>query len=813
MAEAADFPGMTPSPARRWLRRTAGLVAGAPLLAGLLQLPAAPTAAAAPAGPPHPGTATGAPHTGTAKAPGAGSVDVSLDGLTPSAPDEDDTLTISGKVTNEGKQPVTGAHVGLRVGPSMNGRDAIDNAAKRADSVQSVEGSEIGGKYVQKFKKLAPGVPQDFTLTIPVEELELGSEGVYQLGVSLTGRAAGQPYDQVLGTERSFLPWQPEAADEKTKVSYLWPLVSTTHLTAETGSDEQQTPVFSDDRLAEELAPGGRLGQLLSLGRDLPVTWVIDPDLLAAADAMAKGYQVQDPNGGNPTQGKNQAVAKRWLNDLENAVEDKKVVALPFGDPDLASLAHQGKSVPGSLGQLKPATDVAATTVKTVLHVEPSTDFAWPAQGAVDPSIVDVATSAGADTVIARSDSLRETGGLPYTPNAARPIGGGTTAMVADARLSTLFEGDMTRAENSTLAVQQFLAQSQMITLQDPEKQRSIVVAPQRMPSTSQAQAMAQAVRSLEKSRWAEPEDLLAAAKAKPDPGATTRVPGTGSYPSALRKEELPKEAFESIRTTNDTLDKFKVILSEPDRVVTPFGRALDREMSTSWRGRPNEAEQYRSDVQRYLQGLTEQVKLIEKSKAKLSGRSATIPITVQNNLVQGVEHLTLRLTSDKPTRLKIGDEASDEQRIKVSAAHSQTVKFTTTANANGPVRVWGQLYTEDGTRYGEPIKFDVDVTEVTLTVMLVIAGGILLLVLAGFRMYTQRKAAARRTDAEAAEGQDSGDSEGDSSGNSTGDDNGPTGDAGPESRENAPTQPSDPTPDTAQESTDPSGPGERVDR
>ena len=46
MAEAADFPGMTPSPARRWLRRTGALLAGAPLLAGLLQLPASPAHAA-----------------------------------------------------------------------------------------------------------------------------------------------------------------------------------------------------------------------------------------------------------------------------------------------------------------------------------------------------------------------------------------------------------------------------------------------------------------------------------------------------------------------------------------------------------------------------------------------------------------------------------------------------------------------------------------------------------------------------------------------------------------------------------------------
>ncbi len=166
---------------------------------------------------------------------------------------------------------------------------------------------------------------------------------------------------------------------------------------------------------------------------------------------------------------------------------------------------------------------MASSTVQTILHVKPNTDFAWPAEGAVDPSIVKVATSAGADKVIARSDSLRETGGLTYTPTAARPIGGGTTAVVADSRLSTAFEGDMAKADNSTLAVQEFLAQSLMVDLQEPSKQRSIVVAPQRMPSVSQAQTMATAVRALQNGNWSDSQNLSAAAKAKPDPSATTK--------------------------------------------------------------------------------------------------------------------------------------------------------------------------------------------------------------------------------------------------------------------------------------------------
>lgn len=799
MAEAADFQGMSSSPARRWLRRTGVLLAGAPLLAGLLQLPAVAS------------TQT-AGQTSAKAVSGSHTVAVSLDTLTPSAPADGDTLTVSGTVTNNGTQAVTDAHVGLLVGPVLSTRSAIDRVAKRTDYIQGVDGSEVGGKYVEKFSRLTPGVAEQFSISVPVDKLGLGDDGVYQFGVSLSGQTSAQPWDQVLGIQRTFLPWQPAEADTKTRTTFLWPLVSSVHMTAETGSNEQQTPVFLNDDLAKEIAPGGRLDQMLSLGKDLDVTWVIDPDLLASVDAMTRSYKVRG-DGDTTTTGTHQAVAKAWLAELQTAVEDKEVVALPFADPDLASLAHTGTSVTGSLSHLKDATDVASTTVETILHVKPSTDFAWPVDGAVDPSIIKVATSAGADKVIARSDSLQETGGLPYTPSAARPIGGGTTAVVADARLSTAFEGDLTNAGAATLAEQKFLAQSLSLNLQT-DKQRSIVVAPQRMPTAAQAHAMAEALTALQAGTWAQSQELAAAGKAKPDPGATTNVPSSSSYPSSLRKQELPKAAFQEIASTQDKLDNFRVILTDESRVVTPFGRAVNREMSTSWRSRAGEAENFRQSVLTYLDDLTGQVRLIDKSETKLSGRSATIPVTVQNNLVQGVGHLVLRLTSTSPTRLKIGGKAYAEQPVAVSGGHSQSVKFTTSANANGRVTVIAQLYTEDGQEYGQAVNFDVKVTEITPTVMLVIGGGVLLLVLAGFRMYTQRKrAAARQAEEDGPDGSDGAAEEPDGPENPEGPEDRLKEESGTQSRADDPEHPSDPTPDTASESADPSGTGERVDR
>ncbi|MFE0641571.1 DUF6049 family protein [Streptomyces sp. NPDC058877] len=805
MAEAADIQGTRPSPARRWLRRTVTVAFGAPLLAGLLQAPVASSPAIA-------------AEDGT----GSKTVDVSLDTLTPSAPVEGDTVTVTGTLTNRGKTTITDATVNLRVGPQMTSRSEIEQVTRRTGYRSDSDPAPLNGAPALEIPRLGVGLSTEFSLSVPVSKLGFSKEGVYQLGVSLTGQTSDKRYDRVLGIERTFLPYQPEAAEKKTQLTYLWPLIGSAHVSAETATDDQQTPVFEDDDLAAELRPGGRLEQLVSLGKDLPVTWVIDPDLLASVDAMANGYRVKD--GDRNVHGKNQAAAEQWLGELEKAVQGRKVVALPFADPDLASLAHRGKDVPGSLRHLQSATTLASVTVETVLHVEPSTGFAWPVNGAVDPSIVSVATSAGADTVIARSDSVRDE--LPYTATAARPLGNGsTTAVVSDALLSTAFEGDMVRAENSTLAVQEFLAQSLAITLERPEDQRSIVIAPQRVPTAAQAQSMATALRGLSGRRWSQPSDLLAAAATKPDPDASTTVPSSSRYPKQLREQELPVQAFRDMKTTRDELNDFKIILTQPERVVPPFGNAINREMSTSWRGEARASAIYRDNVLNYLQKLTKGVQLVDKSDLTLSGRSATIPVTVQNQLLQGVDHLVLRLTSPNKSRLELSGARYTELPVKVSAGHSQSVKFTASANVNGQVPMTAQLYTEDGTPYGQPMSFTVRVSEITPTVMLVIAGGVLLLVLAGVRMYSQRKRVAARN-AEARAAGTTGGGSAPESGTSEDVPSDGTASNGPEQKgpgrdlpaeedpaHKGPAQPSDPASDTGAESGDPSGPGEKVDR
>ncbi|NUS13421.1 MAG: hypothetical protein HOY69_18805 [Streptomyces sp.] len=747
------------------------LVAGGTLLAGLLQAAtAAPSQAATPTG--------------------SRTVSVSVDALTPRIPAKGGTITVSGRLTNNGKTEITGAHVGLRTrsdGP-LKTRSAIKNAAARSGYSYAQDGDEVEG-HTTAVPDLPPGGQGTFSVTVPVSALHMADAGVYQLGVALEGSTPSQPDAHVLGIKRTFLPWYGDndaTSTKHTKISYLWPLTDRSHIAPRGDTDSQRSPIFMDDELATELAAGGRLRTMVDLARNLPVTWVIDPDLLATVEFMTKGYRVAGPGGDvtKTTPGTGTTAAKEWLNALRTSVAGDTVIALPFGDTDIASLAHQGHSVPGTMTHLATGISLGLSTVETILGDVPVDDVAWPVDGAIDPSVVSVARAGGAKQIIARSDTFHESDSLDYTPTAARPIGGGMTAVVSDATLSTAFSGDMQDPQSADLAVQGFIAQTLMITLEAPERQRTVVVAPQRMPSVAQAQAMAEAIHETSSAQWATPVYFDEAASAHPDARANRTVPSSKSYPAKLRKQELPTDAFKQIQQTQGGLNNFVVILTRKDRVTVPFGNAVLRSMSTSWRGDPSGAEGYRDAIGFYLQDLISSVHIIEKTTLTLSGRSGTIPVTVKNELSQPV-NLVLKLTSGANIRLGIKDS---KQPITIEGGHTRTLKFQTKASANGTVWITAHLYTVDNRLYGNTVTFDVHINKVTDLVMLIIGAGLLLLVLAGVRIYRQRKKQAAEDDGE--DDEDDGDD---------------TDGTGPE-------QPGDPASDTGQESRGPSPAGEKVD-
>ncbi|MER5861745.1 DUF6049 family protein [Kitasatospora sp. NPDC002040] len=711
----------------RTARRLAGLVAlGAVLLGGM------PAASAASPG--FPAASPAYPAT------------VAIDSVVPMVAVPGGTVTVTGVVTNTGRGELKDVSAGIRQpsgGRPLSTRSSLDQVARRGDPA-SADGTSIGSSR-KGVGNLAAGQSSPFTVQVPVADLKLGKSGAYELAVDVAGGTPDDDSSQTLGIARTFLPYRNEAIGHPTQLAVVWPITHTPELVAQTLQDNDRVPVLRDDSLATELATGGRLNQLVQTGREVPgLTWVIDPDLLDTVFAMTKPYRVQKPGtSGEPAKESNTVAgtggdaATEWLKQLKTAVTGagSQVVALPYADPDLASIAHNGAGLEGMAAALRKAGTAGEVTAEGRLSTDARSDVAWPYQGFLDQQIAATARAAGENLVLTSSASLPDNS-LNYTPNAARPIGNGQTAVVGDAILSDLFQADLGSPQARTAAVQRFLGESLAINRQLPDTPRTLMVLPPRALSAASATALAEAVNLAQQGGWVKLVNLQTVVSAAADPEANTSVPGPGDYPQRLRAGELSAESLGQVMAIQSKLDQLLSILTQPQRVRGPFSAAMVRSMSTGWRDQEPAGVTYRTGVQDYLGSLIGAVKLPAKSVVTLAGDSGTVLVSVKNDLNQAVGNLRLELVSSQPNRLNV----AGRQEVVLEAVTSQTLKFSARAQNNGPVAMTAQLRTSNGQQYGAPVVFTVEVTSVTSGVLYVIGGGVVLILLAAVRFTFQRR-------------------------------------------------------------------------
>jgi len=91
------------------------------------------------------------------------------------------------------------------------------------------------------------------------------------------------------------------------------------------------TGEFRNDNLAQELTPSGKLGQLVFVPLDKSLTWVIDPALIDEVTAMSGGYRLA-----SDAQAIGKEIATAWLAQLKGVTAANEVVALAYGNPDVA---------------------------------------------------------------------------------------------------------------------------------------------------------------------------------------------------------------------------------------------------------------------------------------------------------------------------------------------------------------------------------------------------------------------------------------------------------------------------------------------
>jgi hypothetical protein len=637
-----------------------------------------------------------------------------------------EVLHLAGTVRNVGAQVLKDTTVQL-------GTSAVAFATRDQLSADPPATLPVAGANTS-LGRIAVGQVRRFRLDVDTDTLPLGGFGVYPL--SLTATATVATTNTIVARVDTFLPWAPpDPSVQATRLLWLWPLIDR--------PVQQASGAFVDDQLAAELAPTGRLGGLVDAARGEPVTWMIDPDLLSSASAMAAGYVVHGRTA-EVSKGLGTDVARRWLSDVRAATLGRDVVATAYADPDLTSIAQ---STHPSL--LSSSSQLGSAVASQVLGRTVLADVAWPDNGQADATLLTKLAAQGihnvllSDTVYppATPATFTPSGrvdltatGAPTTPDeVAAGTAVTTAALLADSTLNATIDDPATTPDDVLLARQRFLAQTQLITAELPSQSRLVVVAPPRRwdPSPRLATSLLQATDA---ASWLQPVRLDTALR-----WPASEVPRSGPVTDPLTQPTLPLGQVDRTSTTLAELRVFRRILTQPVPLATDDLSALYASLSTAWLGTPDDATTWLDDAAATLDDQQSKVRLLTASTATLSSQKGTIPLTVANDLTQAVV-VGLQVTSQDPLRVRVTAPAL----VRVAPQHKQSVDVQVEAVTTGTIPVVAQLTNRVNRPFGAPQRFTVQVRAYGQVAVLVFGTAVALLILAALLRIGRRVVGAR---------------------------------------------------------------------
>ncbi|HMC69501.1 MAG TPA: DUF6049 family protein, partial [Mycobacteriales bacterium] len=401
-------------------------------------------------------------------------------------------------------------------------------------------------------------------------------------------------------------------------MAWVWPLVDRPHRSV--------GDTWMDDGLAHQIASGGRLANLLAAGQvaedqhpappprkrkhrkvkpvvpvtSVPVTWALDPLLVDDVSTMAAGYKVGTGRAAKPGAGKDEAGP--WLNALKSAVGNSEALSLPYADPDVVAAARAG------LGSEVQVAINSGTTLLTQLLGTTPVVYAWPPTGYADQRTVDTLFAARVSTILLDGAALPPVTAPSFTPGAhttLRARDGNLDALLTDSGLSTVVGIGATDPTKGPLAVQRFLAETLMVQAESPNRQRTLVVAPDRRwaPAPSYATSL---LTDTGKVPWIAPVPLSAALAAPQD---TDVVRAPLLYPSAARHAELSRNYLSEVAALKGQTDTFASILATPgDQHARVYDDAVLRALSSGWRGQRQLASKFLDEASAQLNATMHKV-------------------------------------------------------------------------------------------------------------------------------------------------------------------------------------------------------------
>ena len=665
---------------------------------------------------------------------------VSIDRLTPSTLKDDPargTVRVAGTVTNDDTQSWQSLNVYAFIG-----RTPLTTEAELAEASTSDPNAQGGIERITTFGEfstlpdLAPGASAEFEIAIPRADLHGDSfgppttPGVYWFGVQVLGTSADGTRDGLAdGRARTFLPLvsRPKHVATPVRAAIVVPLRQRV-LRQPDGS------VASVGHWARELAPGGRLWDLLDFAAGHQVSWLVDPALIDAVKQLADGNAPRsiaptDGSGANGNGGTTPsasprpdpsqtatvsrslartvdptaatAPAKAWLAHLLPVLKQSPAVyALPYGDLDLSAAARNDSGLYAIARERGAATLSALGITALPLDV--------PTSGYVQPGAIRLGEST---TPLVLSDHA-----ISGTAPALATIAGRTVFTTSSLVAAG---GPAPGRQVSPVPVrQELLAQASMRLKSD---RPVLAVLPFDWSPGAEAGAAGTDLFNGLDLPWL---DLTTVSGAVAPLTAQDVDPAQLHYPAAELAAELPPAVFHSVSALRASGATLQSVLPHNDAVADVVLDDALTSASYTARGGKGAAGTAAARSREVIESQLHSITVAAPPSVTLASDHGKFNATVINKLDQPVE-VKVKAISDGD--LSIGGSG----KLEIPAGRSAGVLLSATARANGIHHVVLQLTTTDGKPLGSQDSFPVRAAQVSRIIWLFIGGGLGLLLAA----------------------------------------------------------------------------------
>jgi hypothetical protein len=648
-------------------------------------------------------------------------VSISIDSMSPALPSRDGTIRLTGTISNTSTEPLNRLQAVLwRSLDPISDAEGMDRAL--ASAANEPLGSRVRpGRIFQNLpsdtnRTLAAGQSTSFDLTADVDNFELPAEdAVYLIGVQVRGRVGTSGDDEILGRGRIFMPLidvgaEPDESDPQLQTRPEAPQreVASVVLLASRPS-LVRSGVLSDDHLAAEIGPKGRLRILLEAARRPSASFAVDPATIEELETMRRGYSVANGNG-ETTPGTGQAAAERWLTDFARLRSVGDGFRVLFGSPDLTALVHDSQRA--VIDASAAAGNAAETTRSLPLVVLPTA-------GRADTATVSVADSLRPRAILLSESSARGPRALLSGPGAA-PIVSYSAAALSG--------GPGPAPSRTPVKIRQRALADSWLAADAADADDAAPRAEVRLITTvEQADTLSQASPT-ETAPWIKPVTLTRVLAGKPAEWDEQFV-----YGSKATDAELSPGQLGEVRRLAGQFGTYADLLVDPERPTAQAQVTLPRAASGQWRNAGRTFFSFTRGVEQGLaQVLRDQVSISVPARVLTTGRDARFPITVYNNLPAVPEDPQFN-----SIRVVVRFQSANSQRLTVApvelrpllAGTNRTENVEVRAATNGAVQVTAELRTRSGRPVGRQVPVLVNATQAGTTgwIIALVAGVVLI--------------------------------------------------------------------------------------